>query len=185
MFLVGAYLFSGDNLEAYLGGRRDAALKALSEISPDDIRAKGRNAVLRDLRDRFAVPQTTLHVDDAYFQAERALKPDELEAIGARPEDSEKFKALSIVIPFSGDEHLLTCTPNIYSANQPQADVADGKVTVTYFINEVEEMQLENNFKRLVALVERTLEVTQWQAMGHNEKLTDALSAALAERLGA
>jgi hypothetical protein len=44
----------------------------------------------------------------------------------------------------------------------------------------VEEFQLENNFRRLVALVERTLEVTQWQAMAYNERLSEALAGAVA-----
>ena len=53
----------------------------------------------------------------------------------------------------------------------------DGELHVTYFLNETEEFQLENNFKRLIALVDRTLEVTQWQAMAYNEQLMDALPA--------
>ncbi len=184
MFLVGPYLFSGDDLDAYLSGRQAEALKAAADITANDLRARGRSAVLRDLHARFAVPVTNLSVEEAFFTNERKLTADEGAAIGAKPEDIDKFKALSICIPFSGDEHLFTCTPTIYSAHQPQAEVKDGKLNVTYFLNEVEEFQLENNFKRLVALIERTLEVTQWQAMSYNERLAEALSAAIPAQAG-
>lgn len=182
MYLVGPYLFSGDDLEAYLAARRREALAALAEIPASDISAKGPDAVLAALHRRFAVAPTSLHEDDAYFGAERELDAEERASIGIKPDDGGTFKAISIVIPFSGDEHLLTCTPTIYSAHQPQAEVKDGKVTVTYFLNAVEEAQLENSFKRLIALIDRTLEVTQWQAMGHNEKLKEALSGAIGEK---
>jgi hypothetical protein len=180
MFLVGPYLFSGDDLDAYLAGRRAAALKAAAEIPPTEVEARGRDAVIGDLYARFAVPVTNLHPESAHFTADRKLTEEEREAIGLKEEDADKLKAISIAIPYSGDEHLFTCTPTVYSAHQPQADVKDGNLTVTYFLTEVEEFQLENNFKRLVALVERTLEVTQWQAMAHNERLWEALSGAIA-----
>jgi hypothetical protein len=180
MFLVGPYLFSGDDLDAYLASRRAAALKAAAGIPPVEVNARGRDAVIRDLYARHAVPVTNLHVESAHFTSERKLTADEREAIGVSDEDADKLKAITIAIPYSGDEHLFTCTPTIYSAHQPQADVRDGNLSVTYLLNEVEEFQLENNFRRLVALVERTLEVTQWQAMAYNERLSEALAGAVA-----
>ena len=180
MFLVGPYLFSGDDLDAYLAARREAALKAAAAIPSTEVAERGRDAVLGDLYAQYSVPVTDLHPESAHFTAERKLTAEEREAVGVSDEDADKLKAISIAIPYSGDEHLFTCTPTIYSAHQPQAEVKDGALNVTYFLTEVEEFQLENNFKRLIALVERTLEVTQWQAMAHNERLSEALSGALA-----
>jgi hypothetical protein len=179
MFLVGPYLFSGDDLDAYLAGRRTAALTAAAEIPPAEVAGRGRDAVIGDLYARYSIPVTDLHPESAHFTAERKLTPEEREAVGVSDEDAGKLKAISIAIPYSGDEHLFTCTPTIYSAHQPQAEVRDGALNVTYFLTEVEEFQLENNFKRLIALIERTLEVTQWQAMAHNERLSEALSGAI------
>lgn len=183
MYLIGPYLFSGDDLNACLEGRRAEALRALAEIPREEIAARGPDSILQSLCERFSVAHTALRTDEAFFAGERSLTEEEREAIGVAAPDAGRYKALSIVIPFTGDERLLICTPSIYSAHQPQAEVRDGRLTVTYLLNEAEEMQLENNFKRLIALIERTLEVTQWQAMGHNEKLAEALSAALAEHI--
>ncbi len=180
MFMVGPYLFSGDSLEGYLAAQRAAAIAALKERVPAGASAARRDAVLREVHARFRIPVTNMNVEDAHFTAERPLTGEEREAIGVAPEDADKYKAISIAIPYAGDAHLFTCTPTIYSAHQPQAEVKDGELHVTYFLNEIEEFQLENNFKRQIALIDRTLEVTQWQAMAYNEQLMDALSGALA-----
>lgn len=185
MFLVGPYLFSGDPLHLYLADRFEEAVNTARAVSDKELKAKDRNTLVRELHARFAVPHTELHPERAYFGEERKLTAEELEAIGVKPEDAHKFKCVTIVIPFSGDEHLFTGTPTIYSAHQPQAEVKDGTLTVVYFLNEAEEFQLENNFKRLIALIDRTLEVTQWQAMAYNERLFEALSGALAQPAGA
>jgi hypothetical protein len=185
MFLVGPYLFSGDALDLYLADRFEEAVNTARAVPAKELQAKGRNTVMRELHAKFAIPVTNLHVDEAFFTNERPLTAEEGESIGAPAEDLPKFKSLSISIPYSGDEHLFTCTPTIYSAHQPQAEVKDGKLNVVYFLNEVEEYQLENNFKRLVALIERTLEVTQWQAMAFNERLAEALAGALPQTAGA
>ncbi|MFM2129419.1 MAG: hypothetical protein RL477_965 [Pseudomonadota bacterium] len=183
MYLVGPYLFSGAELEVWLARRRAAALDELAGISAEQLGSKGADAVLRELRGRYGVAHTALHSDDAFFAGERELTAEERASINVSADDTTRYKALSIVIPFSGDEHLLTCTPSIYSAHQPQAEVKDGKITVTYFLSEIEEAQLENSFQRLIALIDRTLEVTQWQALGHNEKLGEALHGEIARRL--
>jgi hypothetical protein len=183
MFLIGPYLFSGEILEDYLAARRAEALKAVADIKDTELAARGREAVITDLHRRYSIPVTDMHVDQAHFSGERPMTLEECQSIGARAEDADKFKAITISIPYSGDAHLFTCTPTIYSANQPQADVRDGALHVTYFLSEPEEMQLENNFKRLIALIERTLEVTQWQAMTHNELLMGALTEAFDARV--
>lgn len=185
MFMVGPYLFSGDSLDGYLAARRADAVEAVTARVPAGASVAARDAAIAEVHAQFRIPVTNMHVDQAYFTAERPLTDEEREAIGVAVEDAGKFKAISIAIPYSGDEHLFTCTPAIYSAHQPQAEVRDGTLHVTYFLNEVEEFQLENNFKRQIALIERTLEVTQWQAMTYNEQLADALRDALAARAGA
>ncbi len=185
MFMVGPYLFSGDPLEAYLTARRAAAVEAVEGMPDGELAARGREEVLAEMHRRFRIPVTNMHVDKAHFTGERPLSEDERAAIGVAAEDAHKFKAITISIPYSGDAHLFTCTPAIYSAHQPQAEVRDGALHVTYFLNEAEEFQLENNFKRQVALIERTLEVTQWQAMGHNEQLVETLQNAVTARAGA
>lgn len=184
MFMVGPYLFSGDKLDEYLSGRRAAALEAVKELPAEKLADSPRDALV-EVHKRYSIPVTNLHADTAHFTGERQLTGEECEAIGASPDDAEKFKAISIAIPFTGDEHLFTCTPAIYSAHQPQAEVKDGELHVTYFLSETEEFQLEQNFKRNIALIERTLEVTQWQAMTHNEQLMDALNEAISARAGA
>ena len=80
-------------------------------------------------------------------------------------------------MPYSGDSHLFTCQPTVYSAHQPQAEVTEDALHLTWFLAEVEEFQLENNFKRIIALIDRTLEVTQWQAMACNQEMMEALKA--------
>lgn len=174
MFLVGPYLFSGDDLDAYLTARRADAIAAA--------RARGDGGgaeAVRELFERFRIPETGMHVEKAHFTDERGLTADESEAINVKDEDRHKFKAVTIAIPYSGDEHLFTCRPAVYSAHQPQAEVRDGALHMTWFLSEAEEFQLENNFKRQIALIERTLEVTQWQAMGCNQEIMEALKAEL------
>jgi hypothetical protein len=185
MYLVGSYLFSGEDLAEHLTARRAEAVQAAAAVAPDDIAARGRDAVLRDLYARFVIPVTQMHVDRAAFENERPLSDDEREAIGVKPEDADTYKAISISIPYSGYALLFTGTPTVYSANQPQAEVRSDDLLVTYLLAEVEEMQLENNFKRQIALIERTLEVTQWQAMAFNEQLMDVLADALPAPAGA
>lgn len=183
MFLIGTYLFSGEPLEDYFAARRAEALEAAAGLADQDIAARGRDEVINDLHRRYSIPVTDMHSDQAYFSGERPMTAEECQAIGAREEDIDRFKAITISIPYSGDVHLFTCTPTIYSANQPQAEVRDGALHVTYFLSEPEEPQLENNFKRLIALIERTLEVTQWQAMTHNELLMKVLTEAFDARV--
>jgi len=185
VFLVGPQLFSGEELAAHLEARKAEAVAALGALAPGEVAARDRGALLREIHERFAVPATSMRVESAHFTGERPLTADEREAIGVAEADAASFKAVTIAIPYAGDSHLFTCRPAIYSAHQPQAEPRDGALHVTYFLSEAEEFQLEANFKRLIALIERTLEVTQWQAMGYNQDLMDALSAALAERTGA
>ena len=175
MFTVGPYLFSGNELDQYLKARSADALAAARE-GADAGKADNKGAdIVRSLYDRFHIAETQMHVDKAYFTDERPLNDEECESIGVRGEDRTKYKSISIAVPYSGDEHLFTSLPTIYSAHQPQAELKEGALRLTWFLREEEEFQLENNFKRQIALIERTLEVTQWQAMGCNQDMMEAL----------
>lgn len=180
MFIVGPYLFSGDELDSYLKDRKGEALAAArTKAGPSHDGGMDAGGCVRALYDRFHVAETQLHIDKAFFSGEHPLDDEECAAIGVKEEDRQKYKAVSISVPYSGDSHLFTCRPAVYSANQPQAEVKDGALHMTWFLAEVEEFQLENNFKRQIALIERTLEVAQWQAMGCNQELMAALKAEL------
>ena len=179
MFIVGPYLFSGDELAEYLQARKAGTLAAAGEKAGeqenDGEGAAGGADLVAAIYDRFHIAETELHPDQAYFIAERPLDDEEWASIGVADEDRQKYKRMGIVVPYSGDQHLFTCRPTIYSAHQPQADVRDGALHMIWFLNEVEEDQLENNFKRQIALIDRTLEVTQWQAMGCNQEMMEDL----------
>jgi hypothetical protein len=182
MFVVGPYLFSGDELEGWLEARTAEAVAAITALTDEGIKGRDGSDLVREFHKAFEVPHTEMHPDGAHFTEERPLNAEERAAIGVKDEDAEKFKRITIAIPYSGDSHLLVCRPTIYSAHQPQAEVTDSELRLTWFLSEVEEFQLENNFKRQIALIDRTLEVTQWQAMAFNQELVTALSAALAAR---
>jgi len=176
VYIVGPYLFTGDELEGYLKGRKAAALDAARQEKGTGSARPGAD-IVRAVYDRYSIPNTGMHVDRAFFVDERPLNDEECDAIAVRDEDKESYKAVTIAVPYSGDSHLFTDMPTIYSANQPQAEVKDGALYLTWFLAEVEEFQLENNFKRMIALIERTLEVTQWQAMACNQEMMEALKA--------
>lgn len=192
MFTVGPYLFSGEELEKQLTVRKAEALAAARKVATgnetgnetgkktgDETGGGDRSARVRELYDRFKIADTSMHVDRAFFADERSLTDEEAEAIAVPAGDRDSFKAVTIAVPYTGDPRLFTATPTIYSAHQPQAEVGDDALRFTWFLNEVEEFQLENNFKRTIALVERTLEVTQWQAMDFNQTLMADLKAEL------
>ncbi len=185
MFVVGPYLFTGDELDKYLEARKAEALTAAREEASGVDSEADRAELVGAIYDRFHIPETQMHPDDAYFIEEHPLDDEQCAAIGVRDEDKPKYKSIGIVVPYSGDEHLLTRQPTIYSAHQPQAEVKDGALHMTWYLNEVEEYQLENNFKRQIALIDRTLEVTQWQAMGCNQEMMAALKAELMGEAGA
>lgn len=177
MFIVGPYLFSGDELDCYLEGRKAEAVAAARVAEDGGDGAPGDRVVA--LYARFHIADTKMHVDKAHFAAEHPLDDEQCAAIAVKDQDKGKYKAITIAVPYSGDAHLFTCRPTVTSANQPQAEVKDGALHMTWFLAEVEEFQLEAIFKRQIALIERTLEVTQWQAMGCNQEMMAALKAAL------
>ena len=185
MFIVGPYLFTGDELDAYLKDRKAEALASARDGMARGGGARPGAEIVRSVYDRFRIPETRMHVDRAHFVEERPLNDEECEAIAVRDEDRATYKAVTIAVPYSGDTHLFTCRPTIYSANQPQAEVRDGALFITWFLAEVEEFQLENNFKRTIALIERTLEVSQWQAMACNQDMMEALKTEVMGRAGA
>lgn len=184
MYIVGPYLFSGDELDLYLKGRKAEAVAAARGADGGaedggDGAAGAPGDHVRALYERFRISDTKMHVDRAHFTGERPLIDEECAAIAVKDQDRENYKSITIAVPYAGDPHLFTCRPTVYSANQPQAEVKDGALHMTWFLADVEEFQLENNFKRQIALIERTLEVTQWQAMGCNQEMMAALEAEL------
>jgi len=180
LFIVGPYLFSGDELEPYLKDRKaEAVAAARGAAGSGDAAAEAPGDRIRALYERFHIAETQMHIDQACFNGEHPLNDEECEAIAVKDEERGKYKSISITIPYSGDSHLFCCRPAVYSANQPQAEVKDGALHMTWFLAEVEEAQLENNFKRQIALIERTLEVAQWQAMGCNQEMMAALKGEL------
>lgn len=176
MYIVGPYLFTGDELDGYLKNRKAEALEA-ARAERETHQDRSGAEIVRAVYDRFSIPDTNMHVDRATFVEERPLNDEECEAIAVADEDKANYKRITIAIPYSGDPHLFTGKPAVYSANQPQAEVKDDALYLTWFLAEVEEFQLENNFKRMIALIERTLEITQWQAMGCNQEMMEALKA--------
>ncbi len=178
MFIVGPYLFSGEELVQYLEDRKAEVMAAARDAGDSKHDTDPADRV-RALYESFHIPETQMHPDKACFTGERPLNDEECAAIHVRDEDRGKYKSISIDVPYSGDSHLFIDRPTIYSANQPQAEVKDGVLHMTWFLAEVEEPQLENNFKRQIALIDRTLEVTQWQAMGCNQEMMAALRAEL------
>ena len=180
MFIVGPYLFSGDEFDLYLKDRKAEAMVAARGADGGGDRADGdAGDRVSALYERFHIAETKMHLDQAYFSGEHPLDDEECAAIAVKDEDRENYKSITIAIPYSGDAHLFTCQPAVFSANQPQADVKEDTLHLTWFLSEVEEFQLENHFKRQIALIERTLEVTQWQAMGCNQEMMAALKAEL------
>lgn len=177
MYIVGPYLFTGDELDVYLKDRKAAAVEAARAEKATVGGAQSGADIVRAVYDQYAIPDTQMHVDRATFVEERPLNDEECAAIAVGDEDKDSYKLVTIAVPYSGDSHLFTCRPTIYSANQPQAEVKDDALCITWFLAEVEEFQLENNFKRTIALIERTLEVTQWQAMGCNQEMMEALKS--------
>lgn len=156
MYIVGPYLFSGDELDLYLKGRKAEAVAAARGADGGaedggDGAAGAPGDHVRALYERFRISDTKMHVDRAHFTGERPLIDEECAAIAVKDQDRENYKSITIAVPYSGDPHLFTCRPTVYSANQPQAEVKDGALHMTWFLAEVEEFQLENNFKRQIA----------------------------------
>ncbi len=187
MYIAGNYLFSGQELDELFETRRQEMRRAIEAMDAEEVREADGDELLTRLLARFRMADPGLRLDKSYFVAERRLGPgdaDEFEAANLPAEDITKFKAITIAIPIKGDASLFEGRPSIYNMHQPQADIVDDELHICFLLAEVEEGHLEQNFKQHIGLIERQLEVTQWQVMGFNAGLPGDIQAALSERKG-
>ena len=193
MYLAGAPLFSGPNLKDFLSDRLSELDRAIDALSAVDFAARSDAALESALVSRFRMPEALLLVDDSYFLAERELSVAEagLPSDGlaansgsAYPADA-MLKSVTIAIPFRGHPALFTHRPNVFSAHQPEADVVGEELQVGFIVALEEEWMIQHRFQQHIALIERTLEVTQWQAMDFNAQLMDQVRERLAARKAA
>ena len=183
MYIAGNYLFSGTDLDEIFEARRQEMRQAIEAMGPEEARQADDDELLA----RFRLADPGMRLDKSYFVAERRLGPgdsEEFEAANLAPEDIAKYKAITIAIPIEGDASLFEGRPSIYNMHQPQADIVDGELHICFLLAEAEEWHLEQNFKQHIGLIERQLEVTQWQVMGFNAKLAGDIQAALKKRKG-
>lgn len=183
MYIAGNYLFSGRDLDEIFEARRQEMRQAIEAMGPEEVREADGDELLA----RFRMADPGMRLDKSYFVNERRLGPgdtEEFEAANLPAGDIAKFKAITIAIPIKGDASLFEGRPSIYNMNQPQADIVDGELHICFLLAEVEEGHLEQNFKQHIGLIERQLEVTQWQVMGFNADLPGDIQAALKKRKG-
>ena len=183
MYIAGNYLFSGTDLDEIFEARRQEMRQAIEAMGPEEARQADDDELLA----RFRLADPGMRLDKSYFVAERRLGPgdsEEFEAANLAPEDIAKYKAITIAIPIEGDASLFEGRPSIYNMHQPQADIVDGELHICFLLTEFEEQHLEQNFKQHIGLIERQLEVAQWQVMGFNAKLAGDIQAALKKRKG-
>ena len=183
MYIAGNYLFSGTDLDEIFEARRQEMRQAIEAMGPEEARQADDDELLA----RFRLADPGMRLDKSYFVAGRRLGPgdsEEFEAANLAAEDITKYKAITIAIPIEGDASLFEGRPSIYNMHQPQADIVDGELHICFLLTEFEEQNLEQNFKQHSGLIERQLEVTQWQVMGFNAKLAGDIQAALKKRKG-
>ncbi len=181
MYIAGNYLFSGTDLDEIFEARRQEMRQAIEAMDAEEVLEADGDELLT----RFRIADPGLSLDKSYFVYERRLGPgdaDEFEAANLPAGAITKFKAITIDIPIKGDASLFEGRPSIYNMNQPQADIVDGELHICFLLSEVEESHLEQNFKQHIGLIERQLEVTQWQVMGFNADLPGDIQAALKKR---
>ncbi len=187
MYIAGNYLFSGQDLDEIFEARRQEMRQAIEAMGPEELRQADGDELLASLLARFRLNDPGLSLDKSYFVAERRLgagDAEEFEAANLPGEDIAKFKAITIAIPIEGDASLFEGRPSIYNMHQPQADIVEGELHICFLLTEFEESHLEQNFKQHIGLIERQLEVTQWQVMGFNANLPGDIQAALKKRKG-
>lgn len=193
MYLAGGQLFSGPNLKDFLDGllrQADAAVTALTAV---DFAARGEAALEAMLVARWRVPETHLVAEDSYFIEERDVTVAEIDlpsvglpTEGGTPLPSDALlKSVTIAIPFRGSPALFTHRPNVFSAHQPEAMVVGEELHVRFIVAAEEEWMIQHRFQQHIALIERSLEVTQWQAMEFNGALADAIRSHLSARKAA
>ncbi|MEE8623089.1 MAG: hypothetical protein V3T27_04290 [Alphaproteobacteria bacterium] len=185
MYIAGDYLFSGPDLDEVFEARKGAAREAIAALDADQMREAGEAELVESLVSRFQFPDPRMHWDKSYFLEERTLERGEAEAAGSSDapiENAAEMKAITIAVPFEGDAVLFQCRPAIHSVHQLQADVVDQELRICFIVTEAEEWHLRHKFEQQIALIERQLEVTQWQVMGFNSELPEFVQGELRER---
>ena len=193
MYLAGGQLFSGPDLRTFLGDRLIALDQAITALGAADFAARSEAALESDLASRFHMPDTQLLSHDSYFVAEQEMTVAEagLPVAGLPSEGGQPYapdtilKSVTIAIPFQGHPALLTHRPNVFSAHQPEATVVGQELHIGFIVAPEEEWMIEHRFQQHIALIERTLEVTQWQAMDFNAHLPGQIRAQLRNRKAA
>ncbi len=179
MFTTGAYLFSGQDLNEVFQARHRQINQAIAALDADALTA-GNSELAQSLVTRFTIAEPGMAIDKSYFLDERALDP--AEAMEANPSsEALPMKAVTIAIPITGDETMFQCRPAMYSIHQPQAECADHELRIRFLLTEAEEQHLEHSFQQQLALIERQLEVIQWQIKGFNSELPEFVQGALAQ----
>lgn len=193
MYLAGGQLFSGADLKTFLTERLAEAEAAIRALGPRDFAAQSEAALESSLAARFRMPDAQLLAEDSYFVAERemtvaeaGLPTEGLPSEGGQPYPPDAIlKSVTIAIPFRGHPALFTHRPNVFSAHQPEANLVGQELHVGFIVAPEEEWMIEQRFQQHIALIERTLEVTQWQAMDFNAQLPGHIRAKLRARKAA
>jgi hypothetical protein len=193
MYLAGGQLFSGPQLKDFLADRLNQVDGAVAALDAADFAARSEAALESMLVSRYRMPEGHLLAEDAYFVEERELTVAEanLPTEGLPSEGGQAYpsdmilKSVTIAIPFHGEPALLTHRPDVFSAHQPEAGVVGQELHVGFIVAPEEEWMIQHRFQQHIALIERTLEVTQWQAMDFNSALTGQIRAKLRARKAA
>ncbi len=186
MYLAGEQLFNDGDLKDWLEARLKEAFAYIDSFTAENFAAYSDMALESAVMSRYRVPETHLFVDQAHFVEESELTvaeanlPLEGQPVGGNPLSPDTvLKSITIAIPFQGPPQLLTMRPNVFSVHQAEGEVKDQQVIVNFVVPKVREDFVEQRFQQHIALIERTLEVTQWQAMDFNTELPLKLRPAL------
>ncbi len=178
MYLAGEQLFNDGDLKDWLDARLQEAVGYIDSFTAENFAAYSDMALESAVMSRYRVPDVLLLVDKAYFVEESELTvaeanlPLEGQPVGGNPLPLDtKLKSITIAIPFQGPHQLLTMRPNVFSVHQAEGEVRGQEVIVNFVVAAVREDFVEHRFQQHIALIERTLEVTQWQAMDFNTEL--------------
>lgn len=192
MYLAGEQLFNDGDLKDWLDARLKEAFAYVESFTAENFAAYSDMALESAVMSRYRVPETHLFVDQAYFVEEGELTvaeanlPLEGQPVGGNPLPPDTvLKSITIAIPFQGPHQLLTLRPNVFSAHQAEGEVKGQELLVNFVVPKVREDFVEHRFQQHIALIERTLEVTQWQAMDFNTELPLKLRPLLKARRAA
>jgi hypothetical protein len=192
MYLAGEQLFNDGDLKDWLDARLNEAIAYAEGFTAENFAAYSDMALESAVISRYRVPEVLLMVDKAYFIEESELTvaeanlPLEGQPVGGNPlAPDTKLKSITIAIPFQGPHQLLSMRPNVFSVHQAEGEIRGQEVVVNFVVPIVREDFVEHRFQQHIALIERTLEVTQWQAMDFNTELPLKLRPILRARRAA